>query len=151
MNKNGVWAYHGTNRANALKIIKEGICVGTHFAHHLEDALEFGGSWVFRIKWEDKSDNWQFLNMEHILPERIERLTQYQPVVRIGTQPHLTRKLDSAQESKNLDGIPLVKSNKEYIKKTCKMKSMRVSGMTYQSIADKYDMAVSSVHERINK
>ena len=88
-------------------ILKEGFKIGTHFAHHLGESLEFGGSWVFRIRWEKKPLNWQFLNKEHIPPERIERLTQYRPIVRIGTQPHLTRKLDNEQESKNLTGISL--------------------------------------------
>lgn len=104
---NGIFAYHGTNKENALRIMKEGFVVGTHFAHHLEEALEFGGSWVFRVKLEDKPLGWQFLNEKHISPERIERLTQYRPIVRIGTQPHMTRKVDNKRESRNLTGVPL--------------------------------------------
>ncbi len=104
---NGVWAYHGTNKTNARKIIEQGFTVGTHFAHHLEEALELGGSWVFRIKMEDKPINWQWLNKEHIPTERIDRLTHFRPVVHIGTQPHLTRKVDDAEESRNLTGVPL--------------------------------------------
>jgi len=104
---NGIWAYHGTNKENALKIIKSGFAVGTHFAHHLEECLEFGGSWVFRIRWENKPDNWQFLNKKRIPPSRIDRLTQFRSIVRIGTQPHLTRKLDGKAEHYNLLGIPL--------------------------------------------
>ena len=107
-NKNGIWAYHGTNKENALKIIKEGFAVGTHFAHHIEECLEFGGSWVFRIEWKDKPDNWQFLNKRHISPKRINRLTQYRPIVRIGTQPHLTRRIDSKAEHFNLLGKPII-------------------------------------------
>jgi len=105
--ENGIWSYHGTNKENAIKIIKEGFAVGTHFAHHLEDALEFGGSWVFMVKWKNKPQNWQFLNKKKIPPERIHRLTQYRPIVRIGTQPHLTRKTDSMTEHFNLLGKPL--------------------------------------------
>lgn len=103
----GIWAYHGTNKENALKIIKGGFLPNTHFAHQLSESLEFGGSWVFRIKWKDKPPNWQFLNKEHMSPEQIDRLTQYSPIVRIGTQPHLTRKVDSKEESQNLTGVPL--------------------------------------------
>lgn len=119
---NGIWAYHGTNKENALKIIKSGFAVGTHFAHHLEECLEFGGSWVFRIKWKNKPDNWQFLNKRHISSKRINRLTQYRPIVRIGTQPHLTRKLDGKAEHYNLLGIPLtpIYKMKEEIKKIIK-------------------------------
>ena len=103
-------AYHGTNKENALKILKNGFKPYTHFAQHLEDALEFGGSWVFRVWFKNVPQNWQFLNKRRIKPSRIDRLTQYRPIVRIGTQPHLTRKVDSKTESKNLDGIPLKSS-----------------------------------------
>jgi len=100
--------FHGTNKVGALRIIKEGFAAYTHFAAHLEDSLEYGGSWVFMVKFQDNiSDNWQFITKRKIRPERIYRLTQYRPIVRIGTQPHLTRKVDSKKESKNLDGIPI--------------------------------------------
>jgi len=99
--------FHGTNKENALKIIKHGFKTGTHFAEHLEDSLEFGGSWVFMVKFENPPKNWQFVTDESLPPSRIYRLTQYQPIVRIGIQPHFTRKLDNKQESKNLTGVPL--------------------------------------------
>ena len=105
--KKGILAYHGTNKKGAMKIIKTGFNPYTHFAHHLEDSLEFGGSWVFRVWFKNVSDNWQFFNKRRISPKRIERLTQYRPIVHIGTQPHLTRKVDSKTESKNLSNPPL--------------------------------------------
>ena len=40
MNKkqdNGIWAYHGTNKENALKIIKNGFNVGTH--NHFKERI----------------------------------------------------------------------------------------------------------------
>ena len=100
-------AFHGTNKDRALEILKIGFAPHTHFAQHLEDALEFGGSWVFMVKFKEISDNWQFLNKRRILPSRIKRLTQYRPIVRVGTQPHVTRKVDSKNESDNLKGKPL--------------------------------------------
>lgn len=103
----GIYAYHGTNKEHALSIITNGFAVGTHFAHHLEEALELGGSWVFRLRMDEKPLNWQWVSSEHIPPEKIDRLTQFQPIVRVGTQPHLTRKVDSDEESRNLDGVPL--------------------------------------------
>jgi len=100
--------YHGTNKERALKIIKNGFSIYTHFAMHLEDALEFGGSWVFVVEFADEiPSNWQYVTRQKVKANRIKRLTQYRPIVRIGTQPHLTRKVDSKQESKNLIGIPL--------------------------------------------
>jgi hypothetical protein len=99
--------WHGTNKENALKIIKNGFLPNTHFALHLEDALEMGGSWVFMVKFNDKNENWQFLNKKRIPKEKIVRLTQYRPIVRIGTQPHITRKIDGITEHRNLLGIKL--------------------------------------------
>src|SRR3989344_7924290 len=87
-------AYHGTNRKGALGIIKTGFKPYTHFAQHLEDALEFGGSWVFSVYFKKVPNVWQFLNKHNIPTTKIKRLTQYRPIVRIGTQPHLTRKVD---------------------------------------------------------
>ena len=105
--KDKVLAFHGTNKINALEILKNGFKPYTHFASHLEDALEFGGSWVFMVWIDEDILGWQFLNKQRILPPQIHRLTQYRPIVRIGTQPHLTRKVDSKAESRNLEGIPL--------------------------------------------
>lgn len=99
--------YHGTNKEHALQIIENGLAPDTHFARHLEDALEFGGSWVFKVSFKQIPENWQFLNKRWISPKRILRLTQYRPIVRIGTQPHFTRKLDGLFEHRNLNGIPL--------------------------------------------
>ena len=42
--------FHGTNKENAISISKLGFESDTHFAIHLEDALEFGGSWVFMVE-----------------------------------------------------------------------------------------------------
>src|SRR3990167_6845113 len=100
-------AYHGTNKKGALSILKNGFAPYTHFAQHLEDSLEFGGSWVFAVYFKQIANNWQFLNKRHIPVLKIKRLTQYRPIVRVGTQLHLTRKIDSKTESNNLKGIPL--------------------------------------------
>jgi len=100
--------FHGTNKKRALKIMKEGFRAGTHFACHLEDSLEFGGSWVFMVEFPNGvPDSWQFVPKRKIGTKRIKRLTQYRPIVRVGTQIHLTRKVDSKNESRNLIGIPL--------------------------------------------
>lgn len=97
--------FHGTNKINALKIIKNGFLKGTQFASHLEDSLEFGGSWVFMVKFPNNTtDSWQFVCKRKINPKRIFRLTQYRPIVRIGTQEHLSRKIDGKTEHYNLLG-----------------------------------------------
>ena len=101
-------AFHGTNKKGALAILKSGFAPYIHFAQHLENALEFGGSWVFMVYFKEVPNNWQFLNKRRIPISRIKRLTQYRPIVRVGTQPHLTRKIDSKTEHKNLLGVPLL-------------------------------------------
>lgn len=99
--------FHGTNKEGVISILKNGFNKGTHFASHLEDSLEFGGSWVFMVWFNEDYKNWQFISNKKISVSKIFRLTQYRPIVRIGTQPHLTRKIDSKIESNNLIGKPL--------------------------------------------
>jgi len=85
--------FHGTNEANARKILKEGFDPDSHFAVKLEDALEFGGTWVFMVKFKSIDEtNWQFTVGQHLHPNRITRLTQYNPIVRFGHQDTFTRK-----------------------------------------------------------
>lgn len=50
-----IW-FHGTNKANAESILKEGFRPDTWFAAHLEDALAFGGNHVFEVALEAKEE-----------------------------------------------------------------------------------------------
>lgn len=72
--------YHGTNLANVRKILKEGFKKDTYFARHLEDAVGYGGLYVFEVAYPVfliPKNCWQFLNRERVLPEFIVRLTKY--------------------------------------------------------------------------
>ena len=74
--------YHGTKVDNYVQIIQEGFRPGTFFARHLEDALEFGGSVVFRVvfsKEEVANQDWQFLTWKTVKPDRIVSVTNYRP------------------------------------------------------------------------
>lgn len=59
-------AYHGTSLGNVVSIEKEGFRVGTYFAFKKEDAVAFGGPYVFVVEipndWKPMgvSDGWQF-------------------------------------------------------------------------------------------
>jgi len=55
-----VW-FHGTSNENAEVIRKEGFRVGTYFAHHMEDAVKFGGPHVFFVKvhFNVEAERWQ--------------------------------------------------------------------------------------------
>ncbi len=71
---------HGTNLRNARKILKEGFKKDTYFARHLEDAIGYGGLYVFEVAYPVvliPKNCWQFLNRERVPPEFIVRLTKY--------------------------------------------------------------------------
>ena len=64
-----VW-FHGTSRENAEIIKRDGFKAGTWFARHMEDAVEFGGPYVFWVKVKFSavpSANWQVC-CENALP-----------------------------------------------------------------------------------
>ncbi len=83
--------FHGTTKENADKILVEGFNVGTYFANHLECALEFGGEYVFFVRfYEDgfKNDGpleWQFHLRDRVLPDKIWKLVQYSKEVLLET------------------------------------------------------------------
>jgi hypothetical protein len=50
MDEQVVW-FHGTNSKEMVsEIEKEGFQAGTYFAQHMEDAVIFGGAYVFFVK-----------------------------------------------------------------------------------------------------
>jgi len=74
--------YHGTDATNARRILKNGFNAGTYFAIHLEDALGYGGAWVFEVvvpRHLITKGSWQFTLSNGVLPEFIVRLTRYKP------------------------------------------------------------------------
>ncbi len=74
--------YHGTDKVSASKIMKEGLSEGTYLAIHLEDAIGYGGNYVFEIAYPScgiPSDNWQFKTRKDVASEFIVRLTKYNP------------------------------------------------------------------------
>ena len=73
-----VICYHGTDKENAENIGVNGFKQGTYFATHLEDALEFGGEYIFEVMFNTalseipyKDWDWQFIAKELIPPDRI--------------------------------------------------------------------------------
>ena len=48
-----VICFHGTDEISAAEIRREGFSEGTFFSKHLEDALEFGGPWVFGVCFDE--------------------------------------------------------------------------------------------------
>ncbi len=77
--------FHGANKADAERISREGFRVGTYFARHLEDALGFGGPYVFFVRFEEgkfnnlEKDWWQFHLQERVSLWKIWKLVKYDP------------------------------------------------------------------------
>lgn len=72
--------YHGTNtKKKANSILKNGFNPGTYFADHLEDALYYGGKYVFAVAIDfkfkrgrrPKMFSWQVVSANHISPDKI--------------------------------------------------------------------------------
>jgi len=73
--------YHGTTKENAEKILKSGYFKEyTYFANHLEDALEFGGDYVFFVWFEGDGRSmrkWQFKYEGKKSIADVQRLVRY--------------------------------------------------------------------------
>lgn len=66
--------YHGTDEESAKLIIETGFRPGTYFGFHLEDALGYGGEYMFEVAFPRLAtapDRWQFTTDETIPPSRI--------------------------------------------------------------------------------
>ncbi len=68
--------YHGTTKANAKIIEKEGFKRGTFFSTHLESAVGFGGRYVFEVsmKLDFKPTYWEYVSERRIPARQIIRL-----------------------------------------------------------------------------
>jgi len=76
--------YHGTDTEDkATSILANGFNKDTWFAANLQDALGFGGPYVFEVSFDfDEAPNWQFHVLETISKEQIVRYTFYNKDVR---------------------------------------------------------------------
>ena len=74
--------YHGTSKENATSIQDKGFEKGSWFALSLQDALEFGGPYVFSVLFEKDliPDSWQFFTPKSVAATRIISLNQYTEV-----------------------------------------------------------------------
>jgi len=69
-----IW-YHGTSNKNAKTIYRAGCFkAGTWFARHLEDAVEFGGPYVFAVRVRFKTRKWQVCCLNKILIDRVAEI-----------------------------------------------------------------------------
>ncbi len=59
--------YHGTNYRNSINILKYGFKSGTFFSKHLEDALFFGGNYIFEVRIINEFSYWEYV-CDNIVP-----------------------------------------------------------------------------------
>ncbi len=79
--KRCIIVYHGTDLKSSRLILKEGFRKNTYFAQHLEDAVGYGGPYVFEVALPthltSNPRNWQFTTDTTVPPEFIICLTKY--------------------------------------------------------------------------
>lgn len=65
--------YHGTSKSNSESIIQSKFKEGTWFSENLQDAIGYGGPYIFEVAFEenDVKDKWQFHILESIPSDRI--------------------------------------------------------------------------------
>ena len=81
-NKKNIWrvVFHGVNdKKTADEILKKGFRKRTYFARHLEDALCFGGRYIFYVILEVKGNNWQIVEDNPVSSKRIQQLIDIRP------------------------------------------------------------------------
>lgn len=72
-----IW-YHGTNQKNAKSILKNGFNKHTFFARHLEDALGYGGNYIFEIALKLEHKYWEYVSREIIKKDKIVSLQKHE-------------------------------------------------------------------------
>lgn len=66
-----IW-WHGTDKKTSERHLKNGFPEDTFFARHLEDALEYGGEYVFWVFFkENPTEDWQYVSNEIIPSDKI--------------------------------------------------------------------------------
>jgi hypothetical protein len=92
--------YHGTGRKEANSIINTGFNPGTYFSLHLEDALGFGGKYVFEVAFKTEElyiyslgANWQFICKNRVTPKNIVSLKNYNETIEMFNNPKLRDKI----------------------------------------------------------
>jgi hypothetical protein len=69
--------FHGTDERGAKAILRDGFKPWTYFAAHLEDAMAFGGPFVFEVWFKATPSDWQFKVRRRIPTKQIRSLTRY--------------------------------------------------------------------------
>ena len=80
--------YHGTNEITARRIQKQGFEKGTYFAKHLEDAVGYGGEYVFEVMYPTEliPENWQFIIGKTLSPRSIVSLKRYKTTTKFDSE-----------------------------------------------------------------
>jgi hypothetical protein len=72
-----IW-FHGTTKKNSDSILVNGFKEGTFFAKHLENAIGFGGEYVFYVWFDDEpTECWEYVAFKPISVDRILGLRNF--------------------------------------------------------------------------
>lgn len=87
--------YHGTSKENAEAILKTGFKAWTYFAKHLEDAIGFGGKYVFEVMFERElvPNDWQFMIKRKLSNKNIVTLNYYNRIICLKSNKKLKDKI----------------------------------------------------------
>lgn len=77
-----IW-YHGTNEENAERILINGFKEGTFFAKHLEDAVGYGGEYVFEVYLTTSCEYWEYVSDDIVSTENIVGLKKYSRIIKL--------------------------------------------------------------------
>jgi len=69
--------YHGTDAGAAEAILCVGFRPNTHFAANLQDAIGYGGPWVFEVMFDHPPEGWQWVSSVAVSKEKIVSLRNY--------------------------------------------------------------------------
>src|SRR5271156_7169779 len=102
-----IW-YHGTQADAALIILRDGFLVGTYFARNLQDALAFGGPYVFEVALDpakfNNNPSWQLRTLEFISKYKIIALTIFNKSI-VYDNPTLRLEVFESNEDGSIDGF----------------------------------------------
>lgn len=100
-----VICFHGTEAVNATNILVDGFKKGTYFAKHLEDALEFGGLWVFQACFDEEQlppGCWQFRIRENKSHTDIVRLTFFGGIEEMYVDPDVVESVSDSGDIRSV-------------------------------------------------
>jgi len=94
-----IW-FHGTDRFASQAISEQGFRAGSWFAKSLQDAIEFGGEYVFEVALDYRpihDGNWQMCISDEVPASAIVALIRYK-ITKLMDRPEMRAKVLCANQ-----------------------------------------------------